>query len=407
MDELHVFQSDAADGINVVGAGGTAAQGSRPLSRRGLLGTIAGLTTGVVASWAAACGAGGGAAGMGEAPRLTKENITLRLSAWGSQEEADVWQKVADAYSAKRPNIKASFEHYPNSYEQKVYSLAVAGDAPHVMSIQDEPFPEFVTKGLYMDITALAKRDAKEMSFDDFWPRWLDMFRWDESLQRTNVSSGKLYAIPWDGGNILWFYNKDAFDRYGVPYPKKDWTWEDFVDICRKLTRRNPDGSAQQVAYNWPGAIYSMPFIWTLGQDYLYLDKDYKKCELDKPGSFFAHEQLWRLAHDWKVVRLSTDFQGEQNLFETGKYAMMITGPWSFPGLRRYEGETGWQNWDIAPMWSYKGKRQTRQTPDAVANWSQTKYPEEGWDLIKFIAADGAHSGATRRGWLRWRREGA
>ncbi len=158
------------------------------------------------------------------------------------------------------------------------------------------------------------------------------MFRWGESLQRTNVSSGKLYAIPWDGGNILWFYNKDAFDRYGVPYP---------------------------------------------------------------------------IAHDWKVVRLSTDFQGEQNLFETGKYAMMITGPWSFPGLRRYEGETGWQNWDIAPMWSYKGKRQTRQTPDAVANWSQTKYPEEGWDLIKFIAADGAHSGATRRGWLRWRREGA
>ena len=236
------------------------------------------------------------------------------------------------------------------------------------------------------------------MKLDDFWPRWLDMFRWDESTQRTNVPTGKLYAIPWDGGNILWFYNKDVFDRSGVPYPRKDWTWEDFVGACRGLTRRQPDGTAAQVAYNWPGGVYSMPWVWTLGQEYLYLDKDYKKSELHKPGSQFAHEQMWRLAHDWRVVRLNTDFQGEPSLFENGRIAMMITGPWAFPGLRKWKAEKGWDNWDIAPMWTYKGKRQTRQSPDAVTNWSQTKYPEEGWDLIKHITGEAGQRRITELG---------
>ena len=38
------------------------------------------------------------------------------------------------------------------------------------------------------------------------------------------------------------FYNKDVFDRAGVPYPKGDWTWDEFLSTCRRLTKRRANG---------------------------------------------------------------------------------------------------------------------------------------------------------------------
>ena len=366
---------------------------SRTITRRGALASGAALAS---AGVLAACG--GAPASGGEPGRLTKENLTLRFSAWGDPSEAQVWQEISSAYSTKRPNIKVEFEHMPTDYEQKLLTMHVGGAAPHVMSIKDEPFPRYAAGGVYADLTNLAKRDAREMKLEDYWPRWLEMFRWDEAIQRTNVTTGKLHGIPWGGGNILWFYNKDLFDKSGVPYPKKDWTWDDFVDASRKLTRRQSDGTATQVATTWPRGDYLMPFIWTLGQEYLYLDKDYRKSELDKPASQFAHEQLWRMLHDWKVVRLPSDLPGEQNPFENGKAAMLITGPWQFPPLRKWKQDKGWDNWDVAPMWSYKGKRQTRQTPDGITNWSGSKQVEEGWDFIKFVTGEEGQKRITELG---------
>jgi len=44
------------------------------------------------------------------------------------------------------------------------------------------------------------------------------------------MAEGQLWGIP--AGVDLWvmYYNKDLFDRYGIPYPEPKWTWDDFVD---------------------------------------------------------------------------------------------------------------------------------------------------------------------------------
>jgi len=50
--------------------------------------------------------------------------------------------------------------------------------------------------------------------------------------------------------NVWWSllaYHKDLFDKAGIPYPKPDWTWEDFVETAKKLTVRDPEtGRAEQ-----------------------------------------------------------------------------------------------------------------------------------------------------------------
>ena len=56
---------------------------------------------------------------------------------------------------------------------------------------------------------------------------------------KTDIASwswkGKLWAIPKQSGGEIVFYNKTMFDAKGVPYPKKDWTYDDLLETCRKL----------------------------------------------------------------------------------------------------------------------------------------------------------------------------
>ena len=362
------------------------------LTKRALVTTAASIAGASVLL--AACQAGG----KQEGPRLTTENIELRHTYWGSPEEGELWVTFDDESTRRHPNIKIVSEHIPSEYENKVAAMIAGGTAPEIMNIQDEPFPSFADRGAYHDLTSLVQRDRGQIKLDDFWPSWLEMFRWDEKLQRTNVSSGKIYALPWDGGNILWFYNKDVFDNAGVSYPKANWTWEEFVDACQRLTQRDSSGVATRVAFSNPGDVYNMPFVWTLSKEYVYLDKDYKRSLFDSSGSRFAHEQIWRLLWEWQVVRTSQDFQGEQRLFENGKIAMTITGPWFFPDLRRWQNQTGWDRWDIAPMWSYQGYRQTRQSPDGMAIGPDVKHVEEAWDYIKFVVSDDGQRRISRLG---------
>ena len=66
----------------------------------------------------------------------------------------------------------------------------------------------------------------------------------------TYTREGKLYGIPFASGASYLFYNKNAFDEAGLPYPTTNWddptwTWEAWVDIAKQLTKNygNPDAS--------------------------------------------------------------------------------------------------------------------------------------------------------------------
>lgn len=43
------------------------------------------------------------------------------------------------------------------------------------------------------------------------------------------------------------FYNKDIFDKFGVPYPKDGMTWDDAFELAKKITRE--DGGTKYVGF--------------------------------------------------------------------------------------------------------------------------------------------------------------
>ncbi|TNJ63966.1 extracellular solute-binding protein [Paenibacillus hemerocallicola] len=51
------------------------------------------------------------------------------------------------------------------------------------------------------------------------------------------ASGGKMYGLPIFTSNLVLYYNKTLFDKFGVPYPKSNATWEETIATAKKMAR--------------------------------------------------------------------------------------------------------------------------------------------------------------------------
>ena len=99
---------------------------------------------------------------------------------------------------------------------------------------------DFVKANLLMDITDIAGDFTQNMT--------------DASLQKVSMTDadGNTHVYGLDICNVgpVIFYNKDLFEEAGVePMPTewdKRWTWDEFVENMKKLTKVSDDGTTTQ-----------------------------------------------------------------------------------------------------------------------------------------------------------------
>lgn len=60
---------------------------------------------------------------------------------------------------------------------------------------------------------------------------------------------GEFLLMPFELNNNAIFYNKNIFDKFGVPYPKDGMTWEEMLDVAKKVTRK--DGGVQYLGFQY------------------------------------------------------------------------------------------------------------------------------------------------------------
>lgn len=90
--------------------------------------------------------------------------------------------------------------------------------------------------GLHEDMTELVKKHS------------VDLNRFDPgTIEAINVMGG-LYGLPIRDSTMVIIYNKDIFDRFGVPYPQDGMTWDELSELSKKLTRS--DGGVHYVGYS-------------------------------------------------------------------------------------------------------------------------------------------------------------
>ncbi|MDF2724039.1 MAG: hypothetical protein K0Q59_3714 [Paenibacillus sp.] len=87
--------------------------------------------------------------------------------------------------------------------------------------------------GYLGDVTDLVK--TYKIDLDKFEPTSINIMK--------TITGGGIPGFPQKINSTALYYNKDLFDKFGVPYLTDNMTWDNVLDTARKLTR--VDGGAQ------------------------------------------------------------------------------------------------------------------------------------------------------------------
>jgi len=151
------------------------------------------------------------------------------------------------------------------------------------------------------------------------------------ALQAFNYE-GKLYGLPYALEAIAIFYNTDLVEA--VPD-----TWAATVELAQQLVADGkaergiaiPVGTGGDPYHHYP--LFTGFGSYVFGRDEAgnYNPQD---VGLDNPGGVAAMNELDRLVKA-NVLTSATDYGAAQTLFQDGKLAMWITGPWAIGDLTK------------------------------------------------------------------------
>ncbi|MDF2725750.1 MAG: extracellular solute-binding protein family 1 [Paenibacillus sp.] len=134
-------------------------------------------------------------------------------------------QQYGQLIAKKYPNF--SFKVLVNKEENTLANVVVSKTNLDVMLASFASLPAVKDNGLLGDLSDLVKKHNFDLNRIE--TASLDMMR--------SLDTGKLVALPLYELRFVLYYNKDLFDKFGVPYPKNGLTWEEMIDVSKRMTR--------------------------------------------------------------------------------------------------------------------------------------------------------------------------
>lgn len=314
----------------------------------------------------------------------TKAPVTLDFLAWGDSADIPAWDKLVEAYKKVAPhatiNVTAVAEPNANFYP-KLQTAIAGGAPPHVASFQGWEWQTYADQDV---LAAIDDFVAANPYFKDVYPEGV------AGIEGTTVRNGKRYLIPLQRAAMLMFYAKKPFDEAGIPYPTDDWTFEEFLEIARKLTSTSGDTKRFGIQANG-GWFRDIGWIRGTGKqefDQLY---DPRKSTFNQPEIV---DIVQKIASDWyyvdKIAPTPADLSGGANTIQTGNTAMKYEGPWWFPTMNSPELRSQGKNvpFDVVlmPKMADPG-RPHRGWTEGVA-LLQTEEVEAAWEFASFMAGE-------------------
>ena len=294
------------------------------------------------------------------------ETVELHwLNKCESDSEAQIWQQVADLVHEKYPNITVTIENTNwTSYWTKLPVELASGNAPDLIYMHFSRASDYTNSML--PISDYIEKD-EDVNIDDFYSGILDSFIFDDQV----------YALPYDFGPYIMYYNKDLFDKYGVEYPDENTTWEEFKDKCKQLTQDGNYGTVFASSLD-----YYDPQVLSLGGEIIN-----EKGEFDITGdkTTAALQSLADLINVDKVApkiadTANTVWNWEQ--FEGGNIGMLIDGPWTVTNVVNYcDFNVGYS---IIPK---AEKQVTTINGSALAVTSESKHPKEAYQALEVLTS--------------------
>lgn len=323
----------------------------------------------------AACAPGAAEQNAANATASDQEIVELVYQDWRTDWFPGMAQEMLDQFHQLHPNIRVYYTPDPEDVPAEMPPIFDAGTAPDVINGCCDFFPAWAQAGYLMDLRPYVERDIDPATIAE----------WDNAQYSSFFTTdGVQYALPKYHGALAVYYNKDLFDEYGVPYPTRDWTYDDYLAAMTALTVDNNGNRGIDVWGSTLDPIYDRVQIHvnSFGGHYVNPD-DPTDCVLDEPEAVAALEWLRARIWDDRVMATSLALNKleTRRAFWEGKVAMVEDGSWALKDiLANAEFRVG-----VAPFPAGPARRATLAATDGFAISATTEHPEEAWELIKFL----------------------
>ncbi|WP_284645805.1 ABC transporter substrate-binding protein [Paenibacillus silviterrae] len=347
--------------------------------------------------------------GMGE-----EKPSSQALKELGKDEKATVkvlyydrtafFQQYGNLLMAKYPNIDIEVIsnqgiYGPGKDPKKEFRKLMEEQKPDILLINNlSDYEQYVQEGLLYELDGVIKQDKFDV--ENIIPAAVELIR--------NKGGGKLYALTPNFYSQAIYYNKDLFDKHGVPYPKNQMTWEDLLALAKRFPTQGDekDRIYGLSAYHYVRDSMSFSYLSAIGMTHglTFVDPASMKVTLQTDG----WKRAMQLAVD--AMKSGTLYQPKnepnsqapvmfdsylkQNPFIAGHAAMTIESSYLMDQLERAKEilkDVPSVNWDIVtvpvdPL--HPDVSNTVNVSNLYAIQASSPNIRAAWEVVKYINSD-------------------
>lgn len=319
------------------------------------------------------------AGGKPSGTEINTEPVTIKMYNYGALTPEIIDQLFVRPLKEKYPHMTLQVLERT---AMPVESLAIGGNEVDIITGWGSLLDQFANFKLLADMTPLIKK--YEVDLNRFEKSNLDGIK----LQSDTIAKGGLFALPFGYNYYATFYNKNIFDKFGVPYPSDGMTWDQAIELGKKLTRMedgvqykglDPEGIEKV------GNSLSIP----------YVDPVTLKAAVNTDG--------WRKV--FELTKRINDIPGNEfqitshgntvNRFVKDKNVAMLAAPEVLNGMANADFD-----WDVAEYPSFPERPHTSGVVQTFVLQiaSNSKHPEQAMQVIKLATSDEVQTALSRSG---------
>lgn len=175
---------------------------------------------GILAATGVGCGKSGDKKAEGAAP-----GGKTKFTFYGNRTGEDSWTQMVNKTIEAHPELDVQVLDIDWGNIDKILKTGIAsGNPPDLTHYWPMLIKPYVDAGQALDLTSYLTANDNE---------WMKTF--DPALLEMGKIDGKYYAVPYQSSFPVFYVNADLFAAAGVEIPEGEWTWEQFMDSCRKL----------------------------------------------------------------------------------------------------------------------------------------------------------------------------
>lgn len=332
------------------------------------------------------CGGSGGGSSDDKSDDGGKKSLSVFIFA--NDHESPIYKSMIEKWkddhsdTIEKVDVQITTQE---EYSKTLTGMMTAKELPDIFYVGPESVQQFVENGYIEDLQPILEEQG--ISTDDLVAQEaLNSYRYDGE----KVGEGDLYALPKDASVFAYAYNKELFDKEGIPYPDPEnpYTYDEFVDVCKKFTKdTDGDGEIDQWGCGLANQFMIQQYIWSNGAS--FLSDDYKTVTIDTPEFKEGLQKFVDLTLEHKVTpTVEQDASlGVYQRWLAGQEAFYACGTWDVAAFM--DKETFPFEWDLCAYPTLStGKSMTWLGTVGFCVSSQSKNKTEAAQLVSYLCTN-------------------